>query len=280
MSYSAEISRNNPTLFVFLIDQSGSMGDGLPDQPNRRKADAVADAINHLLQSLVLRCAKEEGVRDYFNVSVIGYGNKVGPAFSGSLSGRELVPISDVGNMPARIDERTKKSDDGAGGILEQKIRMPIWFDPVSDGGTPMCSALAQAQAILQRWVAQYPDGFPPVVIHITDGESTDGDPAQLMKAITAQQSSDGSVLLFNIHVSSDASTKPIAFPDSNSGLPNQYATALFDCASPLTYNMRTFANAQHGLSLSDGARGYVFNGDMLLVIQALDIGTRPSNLR
>lgn len=39
MPYSAEISRNNPTLFVFVIDQSGSMGDGVPDseQPDRRK---------------------------------------------------------------------------------------------------------------------------------------------------------------------------------------------------------------------------------------------------
>jgi hypothetical protein len=43
---------------------------------------------------------------------------------------------------------------------------------------------------------------------------------------------------------------------------------------------MRAVANSQHGMNLSDGARGYVFNGDMVLVIQALDIGTRPGNLR
>lgn len=280
MAYSAEISRSNPTLFAFLIDQSGSMADSVPNQSNRRKADALADAINHLLQNLVLRCAKEEGVRDYFNISVIGYGNRVGPAFSGALSGRELVPISDVGNMPARIEDKVKKSDDGAGGILEQKIRMPIWFDPVAEGGTPMCNALSQAQSIVQRWVTQYPDGFPPVVIHITDGESTDGDPKQSMKALTDLKSSDGNVLLFNIHVSSDASSTPVAFPDSGVALPNQYAQMLFDCASPLTYNMRMFANSQHSMTLTDGARGYVFNGDMVLVIQALDIGTRPSNLR
>jgi hypothetical protein len=280
MAYSAEISRNNPTVFVFLIDQSGSMGDAVPDQPNRKKADALADVINRLLQNLVIRCAKEEGVRDYFSVCVIGYGNKVGPAFSGPLAGREFVSISDVGNMPARIEQRVKKTEDGAGGILEQAIRLPIWFDPVADGGTPMCNALGQAQAAVQRWLAQHPDCFPPVVIHITDGESTDGDPTQPMKSITTLSSSDGNVLLFNFHVSSDASTTPIAFPDSASGLPNQYARILFDCASPLTYNMRMFANTQHGMNLSDGARGYVFNGDIVLVIQALDIGTRPGNLR
>lgn len=282
MAYSAEISRNNPTLFVFVIDQSGSMADGVPDseQPERRKAEALSLAINRLLQNLVIRCAKEEGVRDYFSVCVIGYGSKVGPAFSGPLAGREVVPISDVGNMPARVEQKVKKSDDGAGGILEQSIRLPIWFDPVADGGTPMCSALGQAQSVVQRWLAQHPDCFPPVVIHITDGESTDGDPTAAMKSLTALSSSDGPVLLFNIHISSDGNAKAVAFPDSSAGLPNQYASLLFEGASPLTYNMRAVANSQHGMSLSDGARGYVFNGDMVLVIQALDIGTRPSNLR
>jgi hypothetical protein len=282
MAYAAEISRNNPTLFVFLIDQSGSMADCIPDsdQPDRKKADALALAINRLLQNLVIRCAKEEGVRDYFSVCVIGYGSKIGPAFSGPLAGRDTVPISDVGNMPARVEQKVKKTDDGAGGILEQSIRLPIWFDPVADGGTPMCGALGQAQTVVQIWLAQHPDCFPPVVIHITDGESTDGDPTAAMKALTSLTSSDGSVLLFNIHISSDGSAKPVAFPDSAAGLPNQYARLLFESASPLTYNMRAVANAQHGMNLSDGARGYVFNADMVLVIQALDIGTRPSNLR
>jgi|SRR5579871_627462 len=280
MAYSAEISRSNPTLFVFVIDQSGSMADPVPDQPNRKKSDAVADAINRLLQNLVIRCAKEEGVRDYFCVSVVGYGNRVGPAFSGPLASRELVSISDVGNMPARVEQRTKKSDDGAGGIMEQTVKLPVWFDPVADGGTPMCNALGQAAEILRRWLAQHPDCFPPVVIHITDGESTDGDPSQAMAAITSLSSSDGNILLFNVHVSSDANSTPIAFPDGSVTLPDQYAKALFEGASPLTYGMRMVANTQHSMSLAEGARGYVYNGDMVLVIQALDIGTRPSNLR
>jgi hypothetical protein len=280
MPYTAEISRNNPTLFTFLIDQSGSMGDPIPGEPNRKKADALADAINRLLQNLVIRCAKEEGVRDYFSVCVIGYGDKVGPAFSGPLAGRELVPISDVGNQPARVEQKTKKSDDGAGGIMEQSVRMPVWFDPIAGGGTPMCNALSQAHTAVQGWLAQHPNCFPPVVIHITDGESTDGDPTQAMQALTNLTSSDGNVLLFNIHVTSESSSTPIAFPDSAANLPNQYARLLFECASPLTDTMRAAAISQHGMNLSEGARGYVFNADMVLVVQALDIGTRPSNLR
>ena len=212
MPYSAEISRTNPTCFVFLIDHSGSMGEQVPTQSNRRKAEALSDAINRLLQNLVIRCAKEEGVRDYFYVSVIGYGARVGPAFSGSLAGREIVPISEVGNMPARVEQRTKKVDDGAGGLVDQSIRLPIWFDPVADGGTPMCQALAQAQDVLNKWLSQHPTCFPPVVIQITDGESTDGDPSSAMKSLTSLSSQDGGVLLFNIHMSSDPERLPSRF--------------------------------------------------------------------
>ncbi len=182
--------------------------------------------------------------------------------------------------MPARVEDRTKKMDDGAGGIAEQSIRMPIWFDPVAGGGTPMCQALGLAQNILQKWLAQHSACFPPVVIQITDGESTDGDPTNAMRGIKDLASQDGNVLVFNVHVSSDPNATPIAFPDSSNQLPNPPAKILFEGSSVLTPFMRSAANSQHGLSLSDGARGFVLNGDMVLVVQALDIGTRPSNLR
>src|ERR1039457_1861482 len=176
MAYSAEISRGSPSCFVFLIDQSGSMADVFgAGEGNQRKADGVADAINRMLQNLVIKCAKEEGIRDYFHVGVIGYGAQVGPAFSGTLAGRQLVPISEVGNSPARIDQRNKKVPDGAGGIVEQAVRFPVWFEPVANGGTPMSQALGPAKAIVDDWVLRHPNCFPPILINITDGEATDG---------------------------------------------------------------------------------------------------------
>ena len=71
MPYTAEISRTNPSCFFFLVDQSASMIDPIGDA-RASKADVVADALNRLLTELAIRCAKEEGVRDYFYVSVIG----------------------------------------------------------------------------------------------------------------------------------------------------------------------------------------------------------------
>lgn len=278
MSYSAEISRSNPSCFLFVIDQSGSMADPFGGEAGKRKADGVADALNRLIQNLVIKCAKTEGVRDYYYIGVIGYGGQAGPAFLGALAGKELIPISQVAANPARIEERTKKVDDGAGGLVDQKVKFPIWIEPVANQGTPMRQAMSMAADTLRTFVAAHPDSFPPIVIHITDGESTDGDPTEAMRNVTAIHTSDGNVLLFNVHLSSNTNP-PVAYPNSPDALPDKYAQLLYDTASELTPFMQSIAREQ-GLEPQSGARGFVFNSDLALVIQSLDIGTRPSNLR
>jgi|SRR5579872_2632334 len=279
MAYTAEISRTNPSMFLFLIDQSGSMDDPFgAGESDRKKADGVADAINRLLQNLVIKCAKSEGVRDYYSVGVIGYGGKVSPAFAGSLAGRDLAPISEIADNPARVDERSKKVEDGAGGLVDETVKFPVWFDPKGHGGTPMCEALKRAHTVVSDWIGQHQSSFPPIVINITDGESTDGDPTAAAESLNSLSTDDGNVLLFNLHLSSSKAS-PVQFPDSEAGLPDKYAELLFRISSALPSYMRTAARDE-GMEISDGARGFVFNADMISVIRFLDIGTRPSNLR
>lgn len=280
-SYSAEISRTNPTCLLFIIDQSGSMQDpfGTGEVPSQ-KASGVSDAINNLVRNIVIRSAKSEGVRDYFHVGVIGYGQKVGSAFGGQIMGRDLVPISEISDKPVRIDERTKKVPDGAGGLVDQTVKMPIWFDPIANGGTPMCQAMNYAKGVLINWLNQYPNCYPPTVIHITDGESTDGDPTSIMKEITSLSSTDGNVVLYNLHLSSNPNAQSVTFADSEISLPDEYSQMLFNTASPLSPAMRNIARSEYNLNVSDGARGFVLNADLTMVIMALEIGTRPSNLR
>lgn len=133
MPYTAEISRSNPTCFIFLLDQSGSMSEGFGEGAIR-KADFVADVVNRTLHDLVIRCTRMEEIRNYYHISVIGYGASVGPAFSGSLSGRSHVPVGEVADLPARLENRTKKVPDGAGGLVEHQIRFPAWMDSISNG--------------------------------------------------------------------------------------------------------------------------------------------------
>lgn len=279
MPYEAEVSRANPSCIFFLLDQSGSMSDPFGGgETALRKADGASDAINRLLSNLVIKCTKSEGVRDYYYVSVIGYGGDVGPRLGGALSGREIVSISELANSPLRVEDRKRKVQDGAGGLVEEKVKFPTWFDPVADKGTPMCDALRLTKRLLQPWVAEHPACFPPIVINITDGEATDGDPSNPADDVRSITSNDGNALLFNIHLSSQRAP-PIVFPDNDAGLPDQFAKSLFQISSALPPHIISAAK-QEGIQVSDGSRGFVFNAGMVELINFLDIGTRPTGLR
>ena len=279
MPYSAEISRVNPSCFLFLIDQSGSMSDPFGGQPGKKKSEGVADAINRLLQNLVIKCAKSEGVRDYYHVGVIGYGSQVAPALGGALAGRDLVPISEIADKPLRIEQRVKKVDDGAGGLVDQTIKFPVWFEPVAGGGTPMCEALDLARQTIGDFISRYPNCYPPIIINLTDGEAGDGDPEPPSAALRSLSSSDGPVLFFNAHVSSRPD-RPIEFPNSESQLPDDHARLLFRMSSTLPPQMQETARREE-LQVADDTRGFVFNADLVAVIRFLDIGTKVAqNLR
>lgn len=278
VAYTAEISQRNPTCFVFLIDRSGSMRDPFGADVSKRKTDGVADAVNRLLQTLVFRCAKGETILDRYYIGLIGYGGHVESALGGELAGQGLVPVSQVGNHPLRVDTRVKKIDDGAGGLLEQTVRFPIWFDPVAEGGTPMCEAIGLAQEVIGQFLEQFPHCFPPIVINITDGEATDGDPEPAAAALRSAGSTDGNVLMFNVHIS-DVSVKPIRFPEDESCLPDDHARRLFRMSSALPQVLLEQARGMD-VVMKEGTRGFVFNGDLVSVIQLLDIGTRVDKNR
>ena len=144
----------------------------------KSKAEGVADAINRLLQNLVIKCAKSRGrARLLRGRRARLWRRRWGRPSAAPWPAGDLVPISEVGNRPARVEERTKKVDDGAGGLVDQTVKFPVWFDPVANGATPMCAALDRAQQILSGWIGQHAASYPPIVINITDGEATDGDP-------------------------------------------------------------------------------------------------------
>jgi len=277
MSYTAEISRSNPTAFLFLVDQSGSMDGTL--STGKTKADQVADVLNRTLATLITRCTKSEGTRNYFDLGVIGYGGSgAHNGFGASLSGSLMNPISQIESSPLRIEERIKKMDDGAGGIIEQGIKFPVWFEPVADGGTPMCEAITRAAEELASWCDNHPDCYPPTVLHITDGESTDGDPEDLANQLCKIHTNDGPVLLFNLHISTSGGA-PIEFPSSELGLPDNYAKMLFRMSSQLPSHLIRFAE-EKGFTVGMEARGFMFNADAVQIVDFFDIGTRASQLR
>lgn len=277
MAYEAQISRNSPTAFLFVVDQSGSMSDRMSS--GKTKAEFVADALNRTLVNLVVRCRKSEGVRDYFEVGVIGYGgSSVSNGFSGILGAKAINPISVIEQNPARVEDRKRKMDDGAGGIVETNMKFPVWFEPKASGGTPMREALSKAAEELVAWCDAHPDCYPPTVLHVTDGESSDGDPEEITKHLGAIRTNDGEVLILNIHVST-LGNEPITFPSSETGLPDSYAKMLFRMSSQLPQHLVGFAKDK-GHTVDAESRGFMFNAEATEIVDFFEIGTRASQLR
>lgn len=274
MSYSAEISRRNPSCIMFLLDQSGSMSEEFGRSEGIIKAQGAADAINRLIHIIGHRCTKEEGIRDYFHIAIVGYGSKEG--YTGPLVGEKFVKISWLYEHPLRVEERMRKEPNGAGGYIEVKVKFPIWFDPISNADTPMCKALELGYEWLKEWISEHPDAYPPIVFNITDGEATDGDPEPIGKRITELSTSDGYVLMFNCHISRTTAS-PILFPAEENELPtDEFAKKLFRMSSKLPESMLNLAEKEFKQAKED-SKGFAFNADLVDLIRFLDLGTRPS---
>jgi hypothetical protein len=273
MFYSAEISRTNPTCFLFLVDWSQSMQGLLAGGQGKTKAESVADCINRMLYLLVLRCVWGQDVLDRFHVGVLGYGRGVAPALGGPLANRELVPIGELARNPLRVEERPQLVPNSLGEQQPQVVRTPLWFDPVAEGRTPMVQALRRARDIVGGFLDTHPTCFPPMVLNLTDGEATDGDPEIPAIELQSLSSEDGHVLLFNLHLSS-RQAQPLEFPDTDRRLPSEGARRLFRMSSCLPPPMWDPAR-QMGVIVSANTRGFVFNGDLSSVVRFLDIGTR-----
>ncbi len=280
MTYTARITRAEPTAILFLLDQSGSMKGKFGVEKGKRKCDGVVDAINHVIRALVLQSSRADGIRDFFHIGVTGYADDVLPAFGGALKGLDLVPISVVGDNPLKLEERVRmeRIDDGAGGLIQQSVKnkFPVWVEPKAEGRTVMCHALDYAHQLLTGWIAYHPKCFPPIVINISDGEPTDGNPTKSADKLKSLATADGNVLLFNFHISSNLRGE-ILFPAKKEILPDRHARRLFNMSSPLTEHMQEMAQ-RYGISTEKDARGFSFcvsNNDIL--VNLMQIGSRTT---
>jgi hypothetical protein len=278
VSYVAEINRAHPGCLLFLVDQSGSMKGPFAGDLATSKANAAADAINNLLMDVVTRCTQSfgEGPRNYFDVGVVGYGsnNGVSSCLGGAMRGRGLVSVAELADNVVHVEDRARRISDSTGGTVEAVIRFPVWVDPVAEGVAQMREGLQRARELLEPWVASHPMSYPPIVVNITDGVA-DADPAAAAERLTRLHTTDGTVLLYNLHLSSLAIV-PILFPSSLQELPDTGAQMLFDMSSIIPRRIAQELELE-GYVVAPDARGFVFNADASALIQFLDIGTRLS---
>jgi len=171
-----------------------------------------------------------------------------------------------------------KRVPDGAGGLVDQPTKFPVWFQPTSSGGTPMTAAMRAATEALVEWCDSHPDCYPPTVIHVTDGASTDGDPSTIADALKQISTNDGECLLFNLHIST-AGGEPVLFPESDSNL-DEYGRLLFQMSSQFPGHLIDVAKEKGYDSVSSESRFFGYKAGYDVIVDFFDIGTRASNLR
>ncbi|MDR1975607.1 MAG: hypothetical protein LBQ18_01300 [Campylobacteraceae bacterium] len=276
MKEQAQINRKNPTAFLFVVDQSLSMGYVMPSV-NKPKAKHVADVINRTILNLIDLCNKADGIRDYFHIGIIGYNGKGAKnALFDEIDKPILSYISEVAANVKKVEHITEKVDNGLGEIVDKVVEFPVWMEADADGETPMCEAFGLARETLEEWCKDNPDSYPPTLIHITDGDSTDGNPQELAESIKRLGTIYGTALIFNLHVSS-FDTNTIEYPSNDNSIKDEYAKMLFKMSSIFPEHLIGKAS-DRGYRVVNNSRGFIFNADAVDIVNFLEIGTLPTN--
>lgn len=277
MKYQKQWGSSHPGCIIFLLDQSGSMEgqfSGSQIGSGRRKIDMVSTVLNNLLNELITTNTVGEVVKPRADIAVLAYGNGVYSALSGELKKKDFVSLETLKDNPLRIEQRKRQDVDEADSIVTINVNFPIWVDPQITGGTPMCAALRRARDLATQWVVAHPDNYPPVVIHVTDGDSGDGDPTQSAKELRDIRTSDGNVLLFNCHIT-DINIAPVEFiSNSNEAPSDRSAQLMFSISSEIPESACKNIASRSGKVLPEGARGFIFNGDANSVKQMFTFAT------
>lgn len=284
-AYTAQITRNTPTAFIFLIDQSVSMrryttlyGEEMP------MAEAVARIVNHQLNELVLRCIKGSETRDYYDIAIIDYGEKAYSGWKGELEGRDFVKPSELKEHPYK-KITTKKETRTRKGVKVVEVEEVQWIEAdATKSCTRVHHAFEKAKGLLDEWMEKHheKDCYPPTIINITDGEfngATKEYVLQQANELKSMFTNDGNVILFNIHISANKAVC-VTCPASKDEVSfSSLATTMYEMSSllPMRYSDR-IADLRGDGTPNNRYTAMSINADMSTLIQLMDIGT-PTNI-
>jgi hypothetical protein len=271
-------SSATPGLLIILLDQSGSM---MSDYEGTTRTKFATLAVNKVIDNIIQKNFDGDAPKNRCFISVIGYNHNVKELCSGWLKDLDANPL-----RYEKIKKKViKKSPDGAGGILEEKVDVevtqPVWVEPIDrDGATNMLGAFQLAKDLVEKWMTDNADGPAPVIINISDGvpyyEGKDPrdcmtETVALANEIKNLSNNDGNVLIFNAQI--DESNGKVVFPSNRSDISQEQAQFLYDITSEVPESYKKAA-AKNELPTKDGCRGCIFGADGVQLIQLIDFGS------
>ncbi len=216
MPYEKEIQQRNPGLIILLIDDSCSMLECLAgtSEPRYKWTERYA---GHIFKELLDLSSDMKGdqliVKPRYYISVIKYGSTT------ELWGNSIMTI-----------EEAVKLYSSSGNSLELGGNLRG-----TDANLAFEEAYEELQTALNK--ERFLDSFPPMILHLTDGESQT-DARRTVDKIKQLSTSDGNVLVVNAYIGTQTSLNyngPKDFPgyvDADEAGPSQDNLHLFEMSS------------------------------------------------
>ena len=277
--YTQEITRRHRAAFVLVLDRSGSMQERIRlGRMNITRAEAVTLMANALITELIDRCRRTDSLRNYYDIAVVGYGNDEVEMLLGKSGFISIAELADM--APAKSDISIEEElSDGSSAMVAHSIMQ--WLSPKAEGKTPMYEAMLRVRDLVKDWCdkEQNKESFPPIVINITDGESSDCDDRELCdicSQIRRTATDDGNTLLLNIHISANNTIPSMVFPMAEElATADRYAHTLAECSSIMP---EAFAEAIHSLKGAGAVPPYYgmgYNATIVELLSIINIGSR-----
>lgn len=217
----------DPGLLIILVDQSTFV-------TIENKTTYATDVVNNLINFLIMRNFDGKKAKNRCYVQVISTECHASKLVSGFLQELEENPL--------RYNEVIKKVCDGDGGLMEVKVKVPLWVEPIYEyKGTDMMGAFEIAKEIVSKWIQDKPSHPAPVIINISNGLPYDGreveecmaETIDIVNQIKDLNTADGKVQIFNALIR-DGET--IIFPKSQSQLDSIEAQFLFEISTNISF--------------------------------------------
>ena len=312
--YDNKITSAEPTLMVFLIDQSASMSETMvkTEQGEPYSISRIAKIISDtFLYDAFRRCMRGNVFKPYIDLAVIGYGtNQPGtyPTPAGIHSALPQIPLEQFPFSVTKLADAVIKKNDINPDVVPLVPKPKLeWIEERADSNvTPMLAAFTKAKEIVEKWLPDHQTSFPPIVINISDGAPNDdpsleqkyqeagekgwtrlGDISQTSlimqsKAIQDIGTDNGKCLVLNAHISaSEARHKEIFYPSSVKEAENidSLAKIMFEMSSTIPDSLHEYGTKTMKIPLEPNARFFVFNADITSLLTFMQFGTSQANL-